>query len=363
MDNPALIQSQGHIVYVGGLDKSGKESKDTRTPAQLKTMEAWVHRIITFHPEIKGAGHNQFYNKDCPSFFVPQWLKSVGVGDKTFSSNENAWHHRIGTCCIGQAKYPHWVMSSTTYMTAMVCLNKPDHRWWSEWYLRHAQPHGRNCPWYIGWHGKSFFQTQRQFTGRNIAQWLEPCVPSFPVRERCNWDRADQKAIAQLGRPQTRDWLRLHERCTLQPFASPKKIPHAFRKATYNEETGWQHVYVIVPKKGVSLNDFIGSKKVAPRQILRARLRSGQVRLRSTTSKKIWQGYENTIPQRSCRASDAAAIKPVEFISQKHRAILPVRKGMLVCEHWFSLWRDAACDRWWSRPFEVLYFHNLVKFF
>ncbi|MBS1489705.1 MAG: lysozyme [Bacteroidetes bacterium] len=71
-----------HIVYVGGLDKSGKNPKDTRTPAQLKTMEAWIHNIITYHPEIKGAGHNQFYPKDCPSFFVPQWLKSIGVGDK-----------------------------------------------------------------------------------------------------------------------------------------------------------------------------------------------------------------------------------------------------------------------------------------
>jgi N-acetylmuramoyl-L-alanine amidase len=71
-----------HIVYVGGLDKSGKVAKDTRNPAQRATMESWIRTTITFNPEIKGAGHNQFATKDCPSFFVPGWLKSIGIGDK-----------------------------------------------------------------------------------------------------------------------------------------------------------------------------------------------------------------------------------------------------------------------------------------
>ncbi|MEK9157700.1 MAG: lysozyme [Patescibacteria group bacterium] len=71
-----------HLVYAGGLTKDGTASKDTRTPAQRATMEAWVNQIITYHPEIKGAGHNQFAKKDCPGFYVPMWLKSIGVRDQ-----------------------------------------------------------------------------------------------------------------------------------------------------------------------------------------------------------------------------------------------------------------------------------------
>lgn len=71
-----------HIVYAGGMDKAGKLAKDTRTPEQLLAMEGWVKATITFHPQIKGAGHNQFAQKDCPSFFVPDWLKSIGIGSK-----------------------------------------------------------------------------------------------------------------------------------------------------------------------------------------------------------------------------------------------------------------------------------------
>ncbi|MBS1489704.1 MAG: hypothetical protein JSS93_04190 [Bacteroidetes bacterium] len=79
----------------------------------------------------------------------------------------------------------------------------------------------------------------------------------------------DATGIEQIRRP-SRSWedRRRGIDCdcmsvVLSSLLYHQKIPHAFRKATYNEETGWQHVYVIVPKKGVSLNDFIGSKNVA----------------------------------------------------------------------------------------------------
>jgi len=79
----------------------------------------------------------------------------------------------------------------------------------------------------------------------------------------------DATGIEQIRRP-SRSWLDRKKgidcdcmSVVLSSLLHHQKIPHAFRKATYNEETGWQHVYVIVPKKGVSLNDFIGSKKVA----------------------------------------------------------------------------------------------------
>ena len=78
----------------------------------------------------------------------------------------------------------------------------------------------------------------------------------------------DATGIEQIRRP-SRSWVDRKKgidcdcmSVVLSSLLHHQKIPHAFRKATYNEETGWQHVYVIVPKKGVSLNDFIGSKKV-----------------------------------------------------------------------------------------------------
>jgi N-acetylmuramoyl-L-alanine amidase len=73
-----------HIVYAGGKDKTDlslKTNKDTRTPAQTETLKNWVFDIIAKHPTIKGAGHNQFAKKACPSFSVPQWLRSIGVAE------------------------------------------------------------------------------------------------------------------------------------------------------------------------------------------------------------------------------------------------------------------------------------------
>lgn len=39
-------------------------------------------------------------------------------------------------------------------------------------------------------------------------------------------------------------------------------ISHTFRKAEYNEETGWQHVYVTVPKSGTPIDSLKGAKHV-----------------------------------------------------------------------------------------------------
>ena len=69
-----------HIVYVGGTDKNGK-AKDTRTLEQVNTLKQYVLRLIELHPRVKIAGHNQFAKKDCPSFHVPSWLRSLGVSE------------------------------------------------------------------------------------------------------------------------------------------------------------------------------------------------------------------------------------------------------------------------------------------
>jgi len=70
-----------HIVYVGGINSKG-QPKDTRTYEQLKTMEKYVRDFIIHHPEAKIAGHNQFANKACPSFNVPEWLKYIAIDSK-----------------------------------------------------------------------------------------------------------------------------------------------------------------------------------------------------------------------------------------------------------------------------------------
>lgn len=69
-----------HIVYVGGLDKS-KKAKDTRTDAQKKAMADYVKDFHRRFPDVRIVGHRDFPNvaKDCPSFDVSQWLKSIGI--------------------------------------------------------------------------------------------------------------------------------------------------------------------------------------------------------------------------------------------------------------------------------------------
>lgn len=67
-----------HVVYVGGTDHAGTP-KDTRTAGQLATLAQYVKDTIERHPSIRVAGHNQFAQKACPSFDVPEWLESIGV--------------------------------------------------------------------------------------------------------------------------------------------------------------------------------------------------------------------------------------------------------------------------------------------
>jgi N-acetylmuramoyl-L-alanine amidase len=71
-----------HIVYVGGVAADGETPKDTRTTTQRVTMSVYVREMIKNHSNIKIAGHNQFAKKACPSFDVPQWLRSIGVAEK-----------------------------------------------------------------------------------------------------------------------------------------------------------------------------------------------------------------------------------------------------------------------------------------
>ncbi|MDR2626930.1 MAG: hypothetical protein LBC40_02735, partial [Dysgonamonadaceae bacterium] len=70
-----------HIVYAGGTDKKGNP-KDTRTEAQKATMTNIVRDFVGKHPQVQVAGHYHFANKACPSFDVPQWLRSIGIEER-----------------------------------------------------------------------------------------------------------------------------------------------------------------------------------------------------------------------------------------------------------------------------------------
>lgn len=71
-----------HVCYVGGVSVDGKKAKNTLTNAQSQTLESIIREVIAYKPDILIAGHNQFDNKACPSFWIPTYLKMIGVDDK-----------------------------------------------------------------------------------------------------------------------------------------------------------------------------------------------------------------------------------------------------------------------------------------
>lgn len=68
-----------HVVYVGGVAADGKTSKDTRTLAQQKAMEAYVKDFHRRFPAVRIVGHNELAAKACPSFDVQEWLRRIGI--------------------------------------------------------------------------------------------------------------------------------------------------------------------------------------------------------------------------------------------------------------------------------------------
>lgn len=56
------------VVYVGGLAKDGKTPKDTRTPAQKKTLLDLLKSLKALYPKARIRGHRDFAAKACPCF-------------------------------------------------------------------------------------------------------------------------------------------------------------------------------------------------------------------------------------------------------------------------------------------------------
>lgn len=71
-----------HVCYIGGLDAKKFTPKNTLTEAQSTTLKAIIQEVINYAPDILIAGHNQFDTKACPCFWVPDYLRSIGVADK-----------------------------------------------------------------------------------------------------------------------------------------------------------------------------------------------------------------------------------------------------------------------------------------
>ena len=86
LSSSELYDNARHISYVGGMDKAYKYPKDTRTPEQLISMTNKVKETIDRHPDILVIGHNQINDdRACPSFNVPNWLRSIGIPEKNIS--------------------------------------------------------------------------------------------------------------------------------------------------------------------------------------------------------------------------------------------------------------------------------------
>lgn len=77
-----INQNSRHIVYVGGTDQKGKP-KDTRTAKQLITLIRYCRNAVKLWPQIKISGHYQHDpGKACPSFNVPDFLKSIDIPEQ-----------------------------------------------------------------------------------------------------------------------------------------------------------------------------------------------------------------------------------------------------------------------------------------
>lgn len=78
-----------HLSYIGGVDRYDiKLPKDTRTKEQKDSLEAQIKFYQYLYPEIKILGHNQVARKACPSFYVPQWLREIGIPERNIFSDD-----------------------------------------------------------------------------------------------------------------------------------------------------------------------------------------------------------------------------------------------------------------------------------
>lgn len=87
-----LSRCSRHVCYIGGVDADDKnKAEDTRTEAQIRTLNAYVDFHVAKYPNIIVVGHNQVQNKACPSFDVVHYFKSKGVPAKNLAMWGKLW--------------------------------------------------------------------------------------------------------------------------------------------------------------------------------------------------------------------------------------------------------------------------------
>lgn len=74
-----LNRNARHVCYIGGMTADNRQPKDTRTDGQKITMYDYIWQNLKVNPKVIIAGHNQVQNKACPSFDVPEYLRSIGI--------------------------------------------------------------------------------------------------------------------------------------------------------------------------------------------------------------------------------------------------------------------------------------------
>ena len=67
------------VCYIGGLDSTGKNAKDTRTDAQKKSFISLVKQLMSIYKLSKSNVHchNAYANKACPSFKINDFRKEL----------------------------------------------------------------------------------------------------------------------------------------------------------------------------------------------------------------------------------------------------------------------------------------------
>lgn len=60
------------ICYIGGMDSSNKNPKDTRTPQQKESLLKLLKELKKKYPKAKVYSHSDFSAKACPSFNATQ---------------------------------------------------------------------------------------------------------------------------------------------------------------------------------------------------------------------------------------------------------------------------------------------------
>lgn len=67
------------VCYIGGLDSTGKNAKDTRTEEQKKSLVSLVKQLMSIY-KLSASNvhcHNEYANKACPSFKINDFRKEL----------------------------------------------------------------------------------------------------------------------------------------------------------------------------------------------------------------------------------------------------------------------------------------------